>query len=163
MYGPRVLEWTFSNIMLPDSNVNEPLSHGFVKFEVEQNPNLTDGTLLENSAAIYFDFNTPIITNTSQHRVQRSVNALVGIDQVELEQALQIKVYPNPTTGQLHIDRKANEVLNIVLVDQLGRVLYTQTLQYELEILDCHHLPAGVYFLSMNNGKERVTQKIIKQ
>ena len=36
MYGPRVLEWTFTNIMLPDSNVNEPASNGFVKFRVNQ-------------------------------------------------------------------------------------------------------------------------------
>ena len=24
MYGPRILEWEFNNIMLPDSNTNEP-------------------------------------------------------------------------------------------------------------------------------------------
>ncbi len=69
MYGPRVLEWTFNNIMLPDSNVNEPASHGFVKFTVKQNRDLPIGTLLENSAAIYFDFNPPIITNTYFHTI----------------------------------------------------------------------------------------------
>jgi uncharacterized repeat protein (TIGR01451 family) len=40
MYGPRILEWKFNNIMLPDSNTNEPASNGFVKFTVEQNPDL---------------------------------------------------------------------------------------------------------------------------
>jgi uncharacterized repeat protein (TIGR01451 family) len=69
MYGPRVLEWTFNNIMLPDSNVNEPESHGFIKFTVRQNRDLPIGTLLENSAAIYFDFNPPIITNTYFHTI----------------------------------------------------------------------------------------------
>ena len=69
MYGPRVLEWTFNNIMLPDSNVNEPLSNGFLKFKVKQNRDLAIGTVINNSAAIYFDFNAPVITNTYFHTV----------------------------------------------------------------------------------------------
>jgi uncharacterized repeat protein (TIGR01451 family) len=64
MYGPRVLEWTFNNILLPDSTTNEPASNGFIKFKVRQVLNLPIGTLIDNSAAIYFDFNPPIITNT---------------------------------------------------------------------------------------------------
>jgi hypothetical protein len=67
MYGPRVLEWTFNNILLPDSNVNEPASNGFVTFTVNQAPNLADGTEINNTANIYFDFNSPIITNTTSH------------------------------------------------------------------------------------------------
>jgi len=69
IYGPRVLEWTFPNIMLPDSNVNEPASHGFIKFKVRQKPNLPIGTVINNSAAIYFDFNSPIFTNTYYHTI----------------------------------------------------------------------------------------------
>ncbi|CAA6825340.1 MAG: Unknown protein, partial [uncultured Aureispira sp.] len=69
MYGPRVLEWTFNTIMLADSNVNEPASHGFVQFKVKQNANLPIGTEITNKAAIYFDFNAPIITNTYLHTI----------------------------------------------------------------------------------------------
>ncbi|BDS13316.1 DUF7619 domain-containing protein [Aureispira anguillae] len=69
MYGPRVIEWTFQHIMLPDSNVNEAESHGFVRFSVQQNPNLPIGTLIQNDAAIYFDYNNPIITNTYFHTI----------------------------------------------------------------------------------------------
>ena len=74
MYGPRVLEWTFNNIMLPDSNVNEPLSNGFLKFKVKQNQDLPIGTVINNSAAIYFDFNAPVITNTYFHTVDTPSN-----------------------------------------------------------------------------------------
>ncbi len=69
LYGPRVLEWTFNDIMLPDSNINEAGSHGFVSFIVDQLPGLPDGTQITNSAGIYFDFNTPIITNQSLHTI----------------------------------------------------------------------------------------------
>lgn len=73
MYGPRVLEWTFNNIFLPDSTANEPGSHGFVTFEVDQNPNLADSTEITNNVGIYFDFNDPVITNTTMHKVGRGI------------------------------------------------------------------------------------------
>jgi len=75
MYGQRILEWTFNNIMLPDSFSNEPASHGFLSYTVGQNSNLPDGTTIENAAAIYFDFNEPVITNTTVHTVNRNIQA----------------------------------------------------------------------------------------
>ncbi|HBS85187.1 MAG: hypothetical protein A2W91_01745 [Bacteroidetes bacterium GWF2_38_335] len=71
IYGPRILKWTFSNILLPDSTTNEPESHGFATFTVDQNPGLTDGTQIFNKAAIYFDFNDPVITNSTSHIIDR--------------------------------------------------------------------------------------------
>ncbi|MFT6923855.1 MAG: putative repeat protein (TIGR01451 family) [Crocinitomicaceae bacterium] len=64
-YGPRVLQWTFNNILLPDSTTNEVESHGFVHFKVQPLENSPEGTILNNTADIYFDFNEPIITNTT--------------------------------------------------------------------------------------------------
>jgi uncharacterized repeat protein (TIGR01451 family) len=32
MFGPRILEWKFSNILLPDSTTDVPGSHGFITF-----------------------------------------------------------------------------------------------------------------------------------
>ncbi|MFM7104319.1 MAG: hypothetical protein ACKOW8_02275, partial [Flavobacteriales bacterium] len=69
MYGERVLQWTFNNIMLPDSFANEEQSHGFITFTVNQMPDLADGSQITNSAAIYFDSNEPVITNTTLHTI----------------------------------------------------------------------------------------------
>ena len=63
------LKFTFDDIMLPDSNVNEMLSHGFVKFKIKQQPGNLPGTLIHNQAAIYFDFNAPVITNQTDHKI----------------------------------------------------------------------------------------------
>ena len=73
MHGPRVLEWTFYNILLPDSTTNESNSHGFVTFTVHQIKDLLDGTEINNSVGIYFDFNEPVITNTTSHIVDRQL------------------------------------------------------------------------------------------
>ena len=57
------LVFSFDDILLPDSNVNEPESHGFVKFKVLPNKELAPLTTLKSPANIYFDFNPPITTN----------------------------------------------------------------------------------------------------
>ena len=55
----------FENIMLVDSLTNEEDSHGFIRFSVGLNDNRPlPGASVVNTAAIYFDFNDPIVTNT---------------------------------------------------------------------------------------------------
>jgi PKD repeat protein len=66
------LVFNFNNIMLPDSNANEPASHGFVRFKIAQKANNPIGTIIENDAAIYFDFNAPIITNITLHTIDEN-------------------------------------------------------------------------------------------
>lgn len=71
VYGEGILQFTFRDIMLPDSNVNEPGSHGFISFEVPQKSDLQPLTIIENKAGIYFDFNDPVITNKTMHTIER--------------------------------------------------------------------------------------------
>lgn len=59
----NVLHFMFDNIMLPDSNSNEPLSHGYVVFRVNPLPGSTPGSEIRNKVGIYFDYNAPVITN----------------------------------------------------------------------------------------------------
>ncbi|MCK6695153.1 MAG: hypothetical protein L6Q97_24020, partial [Thermoanaerobaculia bacterium] len=63
----NILEVLYAPIALPDSNVNEPASHGFFTFSIDQQPDLPDGTVIQNFAAIVFEFNPAIWTNTVQH------------------------------------------------------------------------------------------------
>lgn len=62
------LQVTFTNIQLPDSGVNEPASHGWFMYQVNRKANTTPGTIIPNSASIYFDFNAPVKTNTVHTR-----------------------------------------------------------------------------------------------
>ncbi|MDW7690949.1 fibronectin type III domain-containing protein [Flammeovirgaceae bacterium SG7u.111] len=57
--------FAFDDIHLPDSNVNEPASHGFVMYKAMPKAELPDFTKIENTAYIYFDFNPAIVTNTT--------------------------------------------------------------------------------------------------
>jgi uncharacterized repeat protein (TIGR01451 family) len=67
--GRPVLTFTFTNINLPDSNRNEPASHGFIKFSIKPLATLAQGTRIENYADIFFDYNEPVRTNTVHNTV----------------------------------------------------------------------------------------------
>jgi len=60
-----VLRFTHDNILLPDSNVNEVRSHGFVNFRIKARQPVVPGVQISNIANIYFDFNPPVITDPS--------------------------------------------------------------------------------------------------
>ena len=60
----NVALFRFQRILLPDSIVDEPGSHGYVKYRIKPVAGLPDGTEITNSAGIYFDLNEPVITNT---------------------------------------------------------------------------------------------------
>ena len=57
------------NIYLPDSGVSVDASQGYVLFYVNTRSDLAHGTVLNNTAQIYFDANPPIITNTTTHTI----------------------------------------------------------------------------------------------
>jgi uncharacterized repeat protein (TIGR01451 family) len=76
----KVLRFRFPEIYLPDSTNDEPNSHGYVLFEVKPKSASNVGSVIENSGAIYFDFNAPVITNSVVNTITDvlpSINTLV--------------------------------------------------------------------------------------
>ncbi|MFK7749599.1 MAG: thrombospondin type 3 repeat-containing protein, partial [Kordia sp.] len=63
------LEFFFNDIYLPDSTTDEPNSHGYIAFRVKPKSTVQVGDIIDNRAAIYFDFNAPIITNKTETRI----------------------------------------------------------------------------------------------
>ena len=61
--------FTFPMIKLVDSIKNEPKSHGYIVYKIKAKPNVQVGDVIKNTAAIYFDYNLPIYTNTELTKV----------------------------------------------------------------------------------------------
>jgi uncharacterized repeat protein (TIGR01451 family) len=153
MYGPRVLEWRFDNILLPDSTTNSVGSNGFVTFHVEQNPNLAPGTVINNDADIYFDYNAPITTNTTVHRIYEGFpNVLSLQDLVNSKES--IVLYPNPTSSEITItsDKFTNEPYT--LYDQMGRTVGSGTLTGTSTTISLSTLSKGIYILKVEGAYE---------
>ena len=64
-----VVTFTFPNIFLPDSFVNEPGSHGAVAYRIRTDSLLPDPTVIHNTAYIYFDWNPAVVTNTTLNTI----------------------------------------------------------------------------------------------
>ncbi len=92
--GNNVLEFKFLHIMLPDSNINEAASHGFLTYQLKQKDQLALGSVVKNSAAIYFDFNQPVITNETFHTIGEHFIETTGIP--AFDKTMSVHVYPNP-------------------------------------------------------------------
>src|SRR5436190_3089273 len=61
----NILRWTFYDIRLPHSSINEPASHGFVAYRIKPLNSVALGDTIHNTASIYFDFNLPVQTNNA--------------------------------------------------------------------------------------------------
>ncbi|WP_181885031.1 DUF7619 domain-containing protein [Pontibacter diazotrophicus] len=86
--GRPVLTWTFDNIMLPDSTSNEPGSHGYIQFSIKPKADLPEKTAVENLADIFFDFNSPVRTNTTLNRIYDMPPVVDEAVRVNLEDVL---------------------------------------------------------------------------
>ena len=150
VYGDRILQFTFNNILLPDSTTNEPESNGFVRFYVDQVTDNPNGTLIENNAGIYFDFNPPIITNTVWHTIGENFIIINNTTEATNENKL-LKVYPNPFVETAYLDLpEANFKQGVMQLFNLSGQLVREEKFREFPVsLHRAGLPAGVYFLQL--------------
>lgn len=167
VYGSGILEITFDNIMLPDSNVNEPASNGFVRFRINQVPNNVDGTVIYNDAAIYFDYNAPIITNETYHTIGSNfVTMLVtGTEKILVDKAIEVKVYPNPFHEQATLEVVGGnyQELTLKVYDVMGREAMHNISKGDQKIqIERNNLLQGVYIYQLVGDGELInTGKII--
>ena len=71
-----------------------------------------------------------------------------------------LRIYPNPTTGQLTIENGQLTIEKVEIFDVHGRLQKSETIKSKTDItIDISHFPAGFYFLRAD-GK---TAKIIKR
>jgi len=160
----RILQFTFENILLPDSAKNEAASQGYVDFSIRPRRDLALGTKIGNRAAIYFDYNQPIITNT----VWRTFDRYFKVTATENPAVwVPVKVFPNPAfeSAALQLpDECANKNLQFVLTDALGRTLRQADFQGNRYVLQRETLSAGVYLWHITSGGQRIASgKVMMQ
>jgi len=128
------IEWTFDNIRLVDSNRNEKASHGFVGFLVSPKSSLVVGDVITNKASIYFDYNLPVVTNTTSTQIvdlpavlPKPVITGLKTTYCGNDQAQPIKILNISATAGATISVKLNGTL--LIVDNNGNFLIDPTKQ----------------------------------
>jgi len=151
----RTAVFTFDNIELVDSTTNEPGSHGFVKFKIDQVADLPDGTHIINSGDIYFDFNEPIITN--------EVDLLIGTEFVEIISSIypvvpevSIALFPNPSSDFINVkidNYDLDKSASIQIMNTLGQTILNENIDQTSKI-NTSSLSTGTYIFRITNDNK---------
>jgi len=165
LLSDNILHIAFKDILLPDSTTNLEASQGYVLFRVYPKPDLASGTVVENRAAIYFDFNEPIITNTVLRTYEDFI--LVKTDNVKHPQALDVNIYPNPfstqTTFELPEGAPAGDYA-LELYDAAGRQLRSMAFDGRRCLVMRNALPGGLLFWKISReGRMVASGKMIAE
>ncbi len=139
----NILKFVFKDIMLPDSNVNEAASHGFVKFRIRHKPVLVPGDVISNKAAIFFDFNEAVITNN----LELEIKSPTVVKPPRPVPIAMLKVYPQPAGEVVVFELKSaagQQPCRLEILNILGQKLYDQAIKEGANSVS--HLPAGQHF-----------------
>ncbi len=151
VYDKNIVKFTFSNILLVDSTRNEPASHGFVKFKVQQSAAAALGSVIQNKAAIYFDYNAPVITNLTTHKIGKDY---VIVKNIELASPnMQLKAYPNPFSEKTTLELtgvSAGQKLIFSLYDVTGKILKKLNFVGNNLEINASDLPQGNYYFQIH-------------
>ena len=156
----------FPNIMLPDSGTDYEASQGYVSYSIQLKDNLPLGTKLKNTAEIYFDFNEPIITNTTVNTIVLKSGSGV---KTEVD-GLNVSIYPNPTqnTATIEVNLDKTSTLSYTLFNIQGKLISQKELDKKAsglvkEEISLDGLTSGIYILNISiNGKE-TSLKVVKE
>ncbi|MFZ9943138.1 MAG: T9SS type A sorting domain-containing protein [Bacteroidia bacterium] len=152
----RQVWFRFYNINLPDSNINEPLSHGNIRYRIRPITGCVVGDVVTNRAYIYFDFNQPIVTNTT-------INQVVVTLGIEDHYASNLKIFPNPASdGWLNVESDGI-ISKVVIHDISGRQILEQTVVKSNRLhLDVRSLNRGIYLIKLETKNGAVVERFVR-
>lgn len=153
LYNKQSMEYKFENILLPDSNTNETLSHGFVRYRIQPKTKLNAGVLIPNHASIYFDFNEPVITNTAKTIIIPPPPVITSDTSTQAE----FFVFPNPTSNTINISGipLENGKAQLLLMDIYGKLILEKTITSITTTLETDNLEEGIYLIQSGGSKAK--------
>jgi uncharacterized repeat protein (TIGR01451 family) len=148
--------WRFDNIMLPDATTDPVGANGHVYFKIKPLA-FSEGTVIPNTAEIYFDFNPAIITNTFMSTFR------TPLSNPDVEETV-FSLTPNPASHQITVNfNNVMQEASLTLYDLRGRVTLLQKLTQNQLQIDISELKQGVYLAKFVNGDQSYTSKLIKK
>jgi len=150
-----VVDFVFKDIYLP---FEDATNDGYVTFKIKTWPDLVLGDDLRNKAEIYFDFNFPIITNTTS----TVIKDLTSIAETSLSD-INIDISPNPSTDYIDIVSEEN-ISKIELYTIGGKLINAKayTDKKSNRKFNLQGLQGGQYYLRIINRDRYSIEKIIK-
>ncbi|SDG79135.1 zinc-dependent metalloprotease [Winogradskyella thalassocola] len=109
------------------------------------------------------DNTSSVINSVTIEVCENSVEAVLSVQDNELDQ---LSIYPNPNNGEfnIHFNPKSGEDISVAVYDIRGRSIYTKNYNNVSrfdETIQLNNAQSGVYLLTIMDGSQKVTKKII--
>lgn len=143
------LRWNFNGIQLP------PLGKGFITFKIKPKPGYAPGTIIPNTANIYFDSN-PAITTTL------CTTEFVSFLNIEDFAFSGLHYFPNPVKNILSISN-SSIITQVEITSVLGQKMTTQNCNGLQAEINLSHLAEGIYLVKVKTENKEKTFRILKQ
>jgi uncharacterized repeat protein (TIGR01451 family) len=148
----------FNNILLPDSNINEPASHGFVSYRIKGLASNPDPTPVNNTAYIYFDLNSPVVTNTTLTTLSDNFLGLHN----ETGSENWFSLFPNPSAGDVLVKLNAGKSgdYTMSIFDAAGRLVIQKELNGQDHLsVKSEWLAPGSYMIELKSNETGTSAK----
>jgi uncharacterized repeat protein (TIGR01451 family) len=141
-----VLKFNFENILLPTKASEPILSNGHFIYTIKVKKGLALGTQIKNTAAIYFDFNEPVITNTTVNTLSAPTSIAKPAPSIA-----ELALFPNPSESIITADMvqlHKTGTLNIFNIG--GSLVHTTQIDNQSKVsINTASLPTGQYFMKI--------------
>ncbi len=153
----RNVTFEFKDIFLPDSTTNFDASNGYVSYLIKTKDGLPEETPIQNTASIYFDFNPPIVTNTTENVM---VTELPTSSSVDKNQQLDIHLFPNPTDGKIYLTGVDFRDVVVSVYDLTGRLILVE--QSGSNEITLPKIVSGMLFLKIETEEGITVKRVFK-
>jgi hypothetical protein len=152
----NVLIWHFRGINLPPKKHDSLGSIGYISLSAAMSSNARLGDTVFNKAAIFFDYQKPVITNKATVIFRKPTSI------VQTQVSNGFSVFPNPGKGTFsyHNSRHLMGNLNIYSTD--GRLVYTVVLD-ERGIIELPMVSPGIYILVADDPAIEIGKLIVSE
>ena len=157
-----IIEWFFENINLPAQSQSEELSQGYISFSIDLKDGLEDQTTISNGAAIYFDYNEPVITNRattliSSEEETETYKESIPTGTQKASSNHSIILFPNPITESSVIRiAPALNTFKTAVYDSKGTKLLEKDVSGDEVSINRNELKAGIYFYHIYTENQEI-------
>lgn len=143
-----VLDIRFEPINLSAASANEANSRGFVQFDLAIQPNTPAGTVVVNTAEIYFDLLPTITTNGTFHTIGENVLPVrVNTPGTALANA---RIFPNPANNHAFLSLEKVAYSQVRVTNMLGQTVAVYHKEQAVGVnLVRGAAPSGVYLVEV--------------
>ncbi|MBL7930373.1 MAG: T9SS type A sorting domain-containing protein [Bacteroidia bacterium] len=160
----RVARFSFKNINLPwQSQYGDALSSGMFVYSIKLKKNLAPLTQIKNKAAIYFDYNEPVITNTTLN----TISLATGLSALNARMSDNSVLFPNPASNHvtLNFASKESAAGHLTIFDLSGREVVSKDVTVnagENSLTEnTSSFQDGVYLVQVKTAEQVICKKLI--